>query len=126
MNNKEVILFAINEAKKALSGRSFRMTELKEFVAGKGYRGNNNFWQVFKEKMLSKETFSTYRFKNSDPFNLQQYYAVKEEEHNRYPQNQVKKKKPVNCEECSEEMAIAFLKERGYRIFKVITQEVEV
>lgn len=126
MNNKEVILFAINEAKKTLSGRSFRMTELKESVANKGYRGNNNFWQVFKEKMLSKESFSTYRFKNGDPFNLQQYYAVKEEEHLRYPQNQVKRKKATPCEECSEEAAISFLKERGYRIFKLITQEVEV
>lgn len=120
-------LEAINKAKEIIGDRPFRMTELRALSAEYGYRGNNNFWQIFKEKMLSKESFSTYKFKSDKHFNQQQLYAVKEEEHIRYPQNQVKKKKPVTpCEECSEEAAIAFLKERGYRIFKVITQEVEV
>ena len=119
-------LEAINKAKEIIGDRPFRMTELRALSAEYGYRGNNNFWQIFKEKMLSKESFSTYKFKSDKYFNQQQLYAVKEEEHIRYPQNQVKKKKPVNCEECSEEAAITFLKERGYRIFKLITQEVEV
>lgn len=123
---KKEVLEAINKAKEIIGNRSFRMTELRALSSEYGYRGNNNFWQIFKEKMLSKETSSTYKFKSDQPFNQLQFYAVKEEEHARYPQNQVKKKKPVNCEECSEEMAIAFLKERGYRIFKLITQEVEV
>lgn len=123
---KKEVLEAINKAKEAVRGRQFRMTELRALSAEYGYRGNNNFWQIFKENLLVKVSTSTYRFKDTDPFNQQQFYSIKEKEHARYPQNQVKKKKPVNCEECSEEMAIAFLKERGYRIFKLITQEVEV
>lgn len=125
MKRKE-ILEALNKAKEIVKDRPFRMTELRALSAEFGYRGNNNFWQIFKEKQLEKVSTSTYRFKDLSLLNQQQLFAVKEEEHIRYPQNQVKKKKPVNCEECSEEMAIAFLKERGYRIFKIVTQEVEV
>lgn len=123
---RKQILEALNKAKEIVKDRSFRMTELRALSAEYGYRGNNNFWQIFKEKQLEKVSTSTYRFKDLSLFNQQQLFAIKEEEHIRYPQNQVKKKKPVNCEECSEEAAIAFLKERGYKIFKIITQEVEV
>ena len=122
---KKEVLEALNKAKEAVKNRQFRMTELRALSAEFGYRGNNNFWQIFKENLLVKVSTSTYKFKDTDPFNQKQLYSIKEKEHARYPQNQTKKR-ATPCEECSEEAAIAFLKERGYRIFKLITQEVEV
>ena len=108
-------LAALNAAKEALSNKIFRLARLKEAAYSFGFKGNNSFWQVFKDLLLINETAVTYRFKNTDPINLDQLASIKEEISRRYAPK-----------ENEEQAAIKLLKSKGYRIIKVTVIEEEI
>ena len=132
-------LEAINAAKKETVNRQFSINELRELSRKYGYAGNNNFWQCFK-MLLTREKRGVYTWKETKyPFNLAQlehvlerankYNKPKEEtskiSEGTYKVSEVKIIKAVSPLE-DEAKAIAFLKSKGYRIFKVVTYEEEV
>ena len=108
-------LAALNAVKEGLMNKSFRMARLKEAARSLGFKGNNSFWQVFKDLLLVNETAVTYRFKNNEPINLDQLASIKEEISRRYAPK-----------ENEEQAAIKLLKSKGYRIIKVTIIEEEV
>lgn len=108
-------LAALNAVKETLSDKVFRLARLKEAARSLGFRGNNSFWQVFKDLLLVNETAVTYRFKNNEPINIDQLSSIKEEIERRYAPK-----------ENEEQKAIKLLKAKGYRIIKVTIIEEEV
>ncbi len=118
-------LEAINAAKKETVNKQFSINELRELSRKYGYAGNNNFWQCFK-MLLIKEKRGVYTWKETKyPFNLAQLEHVLERA-NKY--NKPSHREPVVevVELSEEEKAIALLKSKGYRIFRVVTVEEEV
>ena len=141
--NRKKALSAINAAKKETVNKQFSMDELRALVKQNGYSGSNNFWQCFK-MLLIREKRGVYSWKETKyPFNLAQLEHVLEKanEYNNkektpktetpkipegtYKVSEVKILKAVSPLE-DEAKAIAFLKSKGYRIFKVVTYEEEV
>ena len=137
--NRKKALSAINAAKKETVNRQFSMDELRALAKQNGYSGNNNFWQCFK-MLLIREKRGVYSWKETKyPFNLAQleYVLEKANKYNKpkektpkisegtYKVSEVKIIKAVSPLE-DEAKAIAFLKSKGYRIFKVVTYEEEV
>ena len=141
--NRKKALSAINAAKKETVNKQFSMDELRALVKQNGYSGSNNFWQCFK-MLLIREKRGVYSWKETKyPFNLAQLEHVLEKanEYNNkektpktetpkipegtYKVSEVKIIKAVSPLE-DEAKAIAFLKSKGYRIFKVVTYEEEV
>lgn len=108
-------LAVLNAVKEEFLNKTFRMARIKEVARSLGFKGNNSFWQIFKDMLLEKQTEATYRFKNSDPINLDQLASIKEEISRRYAPK-----------ENEEQAAIKLLKSRGYRIIKVTVIEEEV
>lgn len=140
--NRKKALSAINAAKKETVNKQFSMDELRALAKQNGYSGNNNFWQCFKI-LLTREKRGVYSWKETKyPFNLAQleYVLEKANEYNK-PKEETPKadapKIPEGTYKVSEvkilkapvqdvEKAIALLKSKGYRIFKVVTYEEEV
>lgn len=142
--NRKKALSAINAAKKTTVNKQFSMDELRALAKQNGYSGNNNFWQCFKI-LLTREKRGVYSWKETKyPFNLAQleYVLEKANEYNK-PKEETPKvetpKIPEGTYKVSEveilkavspvqdvEKAIALLKSKGYRIFKVVTYEEEV
>lgn len=142
--NRKKALSAINAAKKKTVNKQFSMDELRALAKQNGYSGNNNFWQCFKI-LLTREKRGVYSWKETKyPFNLAQleYVLEKANEYNK-PKEETPKadapKIPEGTYKVSEvkilkavspvqdvENAIALLKSKGYRIFKVVTYEEEV
>ena len=142
--NRKKALSAINAAKKETVNRQFSMDELRALARQNGYSGSNNFWQCFK-MLLIREKRGVYSWKETKyPFNLAQleYVLEKANKYNKpkeetpkaetpkipegtYKVSEVKITKTVSPLE-DEAKAIAFLKSKGYRIFKVVTYEEEV
>lgn len=108
-------LAVLNTVKEEFVNKTFRMARLKEAARNLGFRGNNSFWQIFKDLLLVKETAVTYRFKNNEQINLDQLASIKEEISRRYAPK-----------ENEEQAAIKLLKSKGYRIIKVTVIEEEV
>lgn len=108
-------LAVLNTVKEEFLNKTFRMARLKEAARSLGFKGNNSFWQIFKDKLLEKQTEVTYRFKNADPINLDQLASIKEEINRRYAPK-----------ENEEQAAIKLLKSKGYKIIKVTILEEEV
>ena len=108
-------LAVLNTVKEEFLNKTFRLARLKEAARNLGFKGNNSFWQIFKDILLEKQTEATYKFKNSDPINLDQLAAIKEEIIRRY-----------SPKEDAEQAAIKLLKSKGYRIIKVTILEEEV
>lgn len=139
-------LEAINAAKKETVNKQFSINELRELSRKYGYSGNNNFWQCFK-MLLTRVKWNTYVWRETkNPFNIRQLENVLEKA-SQYNNKSSKKETPK--EETSKipegtykvsevkivkavspvqdvEAAIALLKSKGYRIFKVVTYEEEV
>lgn len=137
-------LEAINAAKKKTVNKQFSINELRELSRKYGYSGNNNFWQCFK-MLLTREKRGVYTWKETKyPFNLAQleYVLEKANKYNKPKEETPKVETPKISEgtyKVSEvkivkavspvqdvEAAIALLKSKGYRIFKVVTYEEEV
>ena len=142
--NRKKALFAINAAKKETVNKHFSMNELRTIAKQNGYSGSNNFWQCFK-MLLTREKRGVYSWKETKyPFNLAQlghvlekankYNKPKEEtpktetpkiSEGTYKVSKVKILKAVSPVQ-DVEKAIALLKSKGYRIYKVVTYEEEV
>lgn len=142
--NRKKALSAINVAKKETVNKQFSMDELRTLAKQNGYSGNNNFWQCFKV-LLIREKRGVYSWKETKyPFNLAQleYVLEKANEYNKPKEETPKADAPKIPEETYKvsevkilkavspvqdvEKAIALLKSKGYRIFKVVTYEEEV
>lgn len=142
--NRKKALSAINAAKKKTVNKQFSMDELRALAKQNGYSGNNNFWQCFKI-LLTREKRGVYSWKETKyPFNLAQleYVLEKANEYNKPKEETPKADAPKIPEETYKvsevkilkavspvqdvEKAIALLKSKGYRIFKVVTYEEEV
>lgn len=137
--NRKKALAAINAAKKETVNKQFSMDELRTLAKQNGYSGSNNFWQCFK-MLLTRERRGVYTWKETKyPFNLAQLEYVLERT-NKYNKPKAETPKiPEGTYKVSEvkiikavspvqdvENAIALLKSKGYRIFKVVTYEEEV
>ena len=139
-------LEAINAAKKETVNKQFSINELRALARQHGYSGNNNFWQCFKI-LLTRVKWNTYVWRETKyPFNISQLENVLEKAsqyNNKSPKKETPKvetpKIPEGTYKVSEvkiiktvspledeAKAIAFLKSKGYRIFKVVTYEEEV